>query len=299
MLTIEAATLKGAQVFSSTHWVGIPIAFAGAVFLALGTIYQDRAVEAEGKRETRIKNLMRRPVWLFGTAMLGAAVILQLSALRFSPLMVIQPIGASALVVTALAKAKHLHRLPGRRKALAIVLCLFGIVAFVAVASFSAQDVQADDAHLRNTLILLACVLAGAVVVWVWTRRHPQAAAATASAGVLYGFVATLAKSIIGRVVQGNLGWLSVIGVAGLVVALALGASLVQKAHASGSEELVVAGLTVVDPMVAVTLGIVVLGEAQNAPPLAFAGFVAAGAVAIVGVWLMSTREAEKPAAKR
>jgi drug/metabolite transporter (DMT)-like permease len=299
MLTVGVATLKGSQVFSSTHWIGIPIALLGAIFLALGTIYQDRGVEADGKRETRIRNLMRRPVWLFGTSMLGAAVVLQLSALRFSPLMVIQPIGASALVVTALAKAAHSHRLPGRRKTLAIILCIAGIVAFVSVASFSAQDVQPDERHLRNTLILLACVVAAALAVWVWTRRHPNAAAATAGAGVLYGFVATLAKSIIGRLVQGNFDWLSLTGLAGMAVALALGASLVQKAHASGSEELVVAGLTVVDPMVAVILGIVVLGEAENAPPLAFAGFLAAGAAAIAGVWLMSTREAERSAAPR
>lgn len=299
MLTVGMATLKGSQVFSSTHWIGIPIALLGAIFLAFGTIYQDRGVEAHGKRETRIKDLLRRPVWLFGTALLGAAVVLQLSALRFSPLMVIQPIGASALVVTALAKAAHSHRPPNRRKTIAILLCITGIVAFVAVASFSAQDVQPDERHLRNTLILLACVVAAAVAVWVWVRRHPNAAAATAGAGVLYGFVATLAKAIIGRLVQGNFDWLSLTGVAGLAVALALGASLVQKAHASGSEELVVAGLTVVDPMVAVILGIVVLGEAQNAPPLAYAGFLVAGAAAIAGVWLMSTREAEKSSTPR
>jgi hypothetical protein len=113
------------------------------------------------------------------------------------------------------------------------------------------------------------------------------------AAGVLYGFVATLAKAVIGRIVQGDLEWLVLAGLAGLGIALALGASLVQKAHAGGSNELVVAGLTVIDPLVAVTLAITVLGEAANAPPLAFIGFLGAGAAAVAGVWIMSVHEPE------
>ena len=54
------------------------------------------------------------------------------------------------------------------------------------------------------------------------------------------------------------------------------------------------AGLTVVDPMTAVGLGIAVLGEADAAPPAAFAGFLAAGAAAVAGVWLLA-----RPAGRR
>ncbi|MFQ6155332.1 DMT family transporter [Micrococcus luteus] len=288
MLMAAVAAGHAAKVFSSTHWFGIPIALLGAVFLAFGTIFQGRGVGAHGMRETSLRALVRRPVWLGGTAMLGAAVLLQLAALRFSPLMVVQPIGAAALVVTALVNARAANRPPGRRQAAAILLSVAGIATFVAVASTSAQDVEISDQHLRTILILLAVAVAAGLLVGARNRQHPSATLSTGAAGVLYGFVATLVKAVIGRLEQGDFAWLSLVGVAGLGVAVVVGARLVQKAHAGGSDELVVAGLTVVDPMTAVGLGIAVLGEADAAPPAAFAGFLAAGAAAVVGVWLLA-----------
>jgi hypothetical protein len=236
---------------------------------------------------------VRRPTWLVGTGLIGGAIVLQLTALRFSPLMVVQPIGAAALVVTAVANGVRSRRMPGKRESLSIILCIAGIGSYVAVAALSAEDIQVDQQHMLEVLLLMGSAILAASVVWVVTRHHPSAAAATVAAGVLYGFVATLAKAVIGRIVQGDLEWLVLAGLAGLGIALALGASLVQKAHAGGSNELVVAGLTVIDPLVAVTLAITVLGEAANAPPLAFIGFLGAGAAAVAGVWIMSVHEPE------
>jgi F0F1-type ATP synthase assembly protein I len=62
----------------------------------------------------------------------------------------------------------------------------------------------------------------------------------------------------------------------------------VQTAYSSGPPDLVVAGLTVVDPIVGITIGITVLGEAAGAPPWAAVVFVLAGIVAIYGVFQLS-----------
>lgn len=285
---VDAGLVTGASVFSSTHWFGIPMALVGATLLALGTIRQGQGVEAHGGRETALRVLMQRRVWLVGTALLGGAILFQLAALRFSPLMVVQPIGAAALVVTVLANARRARTPPGRKQVVAILLCVAGIAAFVGIASVSAQDVEINDSHLRTILTFLAFAVAAGLLVSVRNRRRPSAILSTATAGVLYGFVATLVKAVLGRIVQGNFAWLSFTGLAGLAIAFVLGARLVQKAHAAGSDELVVAGLTVVDPMTAVVLGITVLGEADAAPPEAFGGFLLAGGTAVAGVWLVS-----------
>jgi hypothetical protein len=50
----------------------------------------------------------------------------------------------------------------------------------------------------------------------------------------------------------------------------------------------VVAGLTVIDPLVGVSIGIAVLGEASGAPLWAAIVFVLAGALAIYGVFQLS-----------
>ena len=279
------------------HWVGIPVAVAAAVALSLGTWWQSRgvvgAVAGSGALGGRhLVALVRRPVWAAGTGMLGAAIVLQLSALRLSPLTVVQPIGAVALVVTELIRlVVHGHR-PGPRRILAVVLCVGGIAAFVIVAAVSVHEVPVTDAHLKILLGLLAVALAVVAAAFGLARRRPSAIACTVGAGVLYGFVATLAKTVLNRIVQDQFGWLSVAAVAGLLMATGVGAWLVQHAHVAGRPELVVAGLTVVDPVVAVVLALTVLGEAGNASPVTVAGFLLSGATAVAGVALLTTTPA-------
>jgi hypothetical protein len=131
-------------------------------------------------------------------------------------------------------------------------------------------------------------VLAAAGVTFVLFRDRLRAIFYVIMAGVIYGFVATLAKVILGRVQQGEFEWLTLLCVIALLLATALGAYFVQNAHASGPPDLVIAGLTVVDPIVAVTIGIVVLGEASQAPLWAIGVFVLAGLIAVWGVFQLA-----------
>ncbi|GGG67651.1 hypothetical protein GCM10011374_34960 [Kocuria dechangensis] len=291
---------SGVPVLAEGHWVGIPIAVAGAVMLSLGTWFQSRGVVAAVAGSGSLNGqhlgvLIRRPVWAAGTAMLGVAIMLQLAALRFSPLMVVQPIGAVALVVTEVIHLAVSGRRPGARRVVAVVLCVGGIAAFVVIAALWVVDVPITDEYLRTVLLLLALVLVAVAAAFRWARQHLNAIAYTVGAGVLYGFVATLAKTVLGRVVQGQFGWLSLTALAGLLLATAVGAWLVQHAHTAGRPELVVAGLTVVDPLIAVTLAITVLGEAATAPPAAFMGFLLTGALAVTGVMALTTAGTASP----
>ncbi|AMM32942.1 multidrug DMT transporter permease [Sinomonas atrocyanea] len=286
------------RALTSYHWLGIPIALLGAVLLSLGTLFQHRGVDDSagppgrgrgGMGGGRLQRLVRRPAWLAGTGMLAAAVVLQLTSLRFSPLIVVQPLGAFALVVTTLATARMTRAVPGRRTVVSVLLCVAGVAGFVTVAALSAQDAPISDHHLVTILILLGIVLALLGAGFALFHRRWNAIAYTVGAGVQFGFVAALAKTVIARILQGDFEWLSLTCLAGLAAAAGFGAYLVQNAHTRGSSELVVAGLTVVDPLVAVTIGITVLGEADTAPPAAFAGFILAGAVAVAGVASLAT----------
>jgi drug/metabolite transporter (DMT)-like permease len=227
--------------------------------------------------------------------MLGGAILLQLTSLRFSPLIVVQPIGAVALVVTTLATARMTGRSPGRRTLTSVALCIAGVGVFVGVAAVSAQDVEISDRHLVTVLVLLGGVLAALGTGFALWRQHWGAVVFTAGAGVLFGFVAALAKTVIARLFQGNFEWLSLTCLAGLVVAALSGTFLVQNAHTRGTSELVVAGLTVIDPLTAVALGITVLGEADTAPTQAFIAFFLAGSTAVAGVILLATVKKAPP----
>src|SRR5690606_4899391 len=102
---------------------------------------------------------------------------------------------------------------------------------------------------------------------------------------ILYGFVATLAKAVISRIQAGNFEWLTVVCVVALIAAAAAGAYFVQTAYSSGPPDLVIAGLTVIDPIVAVLIGALVLGEADAAPVPVLVLFAVAGAIAVFGVF--------------
>ncbi|WP_414172978.1 hypothetical protein [Clavibacter tessellarius] len=136
--------------------------------------------------------------------------------------------------------------------------------------------------------MILALVLAMLGGLFLYFRRRVQAIFYIISAGVLYGFVATLAKVVINRITIGAFDALTVVCVVALVAATLLGAYFVQTAYSSGPPDLVIAGLTVVDPLVAVCIGVTILGEAADAPVYASVMFLVAGAVAVVGVFQLA-----------
>lgn len=277
--------------------IGIPLALAGAVFLSLGAQFQHRGVakveahtaEVSGGLTVRqITLLLARPSWVFGTVMLGLAIVLQLSSLNFAPLIVVQPLGAIALVLTTVINARVSHISPTRASLIAIGMCVGGVGLFVTVAAFTAVDKPVSDTDLATILIMLAIVLVAFAVAFFLLRKRFKAIFYILGAGVLYGFVATLAKVIINRVQHANFDWLTLVCVLGLLLAAGGGAYFVQNAYASGPPDLVIAGLTVVDPLVAVCIGVVVLGEASQAPLWAGAVFLVAGVIAIWGVFVLA-----------
>lgn len=274
--------------------LGIPLALAGAVFMSFGAQYQHRGVEkverlsgadgASGLSLDQIKRLLTRPSWLLGTLMLGLAVICQLAALVKAPLIVVQPLGAIALVITTLLNARVTGHAPTKQSLTAIACCVGGIFLFVFFAAIYATEQEVTDRELFVILALLLVVIIILGGCWLILRHRMRALFYVIGAGVLYGFVATLAKVVIKRIEAGQFEWITAICVLALLAAAAVGGYFVQTAYSSGPPDLVIAGLTVVDPLVAVVIGMVILGEAAAAPPWVMVIFGVAGAIAVWGV---------------
>jgi len=296
-VTPDLTDLAGEIAIDPRQAIGIPLALIGAVFLSLGAQFQHRGVtkvEAStvevtgGLNARQLSLLLSRPSWVFGTLMLGLAIAFQLTSLAFAPLIVVQPLGAVALVITAVLNARVSRVKLNRASVVAIAMCVGGVGLFVTVAAFTAVDKPVTDRNLVTILLVLGTVLLAFAAAFFFLRRRFKAVFYIIGAGVLYGFVATLAKVIINRIQNGNFEWLTLVCLLGLLLAAGLGAYFVQNAYSSGPPDLVIAGLTVVDPLIAVGIGIVVLGEASQAPAWAAVLFVIAGAVAIWGVFLLA-----------
>lgn len=279
------------------RFLAIGLAIAGAVFLALGAQFQNDAVTKHhaphqpklGSLHIRqILDLLKRPRWLTGTTFLALAILLQLSALSLAPLIVVQPIGALALIITSLLNAKIYKVRLDKRTLFAIAITMLGVGGFVVSAAAGASEVLMSNAKLLQVVFVMFGFIALFTTLFFFSKGRVGPLEYIFGAGILYGFVASLAKVVLGRISQGDFDLLTLLGLGALVFATALGGWFVQNAYASGPPDLVIAGLTVVDPAVAVVIAIFILGEVDEASMAQLVTFSVAGAVAMAGVFMLA-----------
>ncbi|MBW4040843.1 MAG: multidrug DMT transporter permease [Acidobacteria bacterium] len=284
---------------------GIVAALLGAVLLALGAQFQGRGVRSVGGDGSgggggygfrRVLRLFASGGWLLGSGFLTLAILLQLVGLLLAPLPVVQPLGVLSLVITALLERRLSHARIQRRGAVGIAVCVVGTALVVGTASVTTHSTAAPPQVVLPILVLVGAVLLVLLVGYATLRKRVPSIAFAVSGGICFGFVVTLMKVVLDRstvaVQHGGLIGpttpFTVLVLAGAGAGGLAGMALVQRAYASGSADLVVAALTVVDPLVAVTLGIVLLGQAHGAPVWSFPVFAVAEAVAVTGVVLMA-----------
>ena len=210
----------------------IGLAVIGAIFLSLGAQFQNDAVTKHHAPSRprpgslslkQIADLLRRPRWLTGTSFLVLAILFQLSALALAPLIVVQPIGAIALIMTSLLNAKIYRLRLNLSTFLAIALTTLGVGGFVAVAASSAVAVEMSNEKLLQVVgILFLLLLMFGALFWR-SRGKVGALQYIFGAGVLYGFVASLAKVVIQRVLQQDYDLLTLLALISLVGATVLG----------------------------------------------------------------------------
>lgn len=288
----------------STPVVGIALALASAAALSVGNLLQARGVHDLDTRSgtapvaSPARQLLHSHAWLIGALLLGVAILLQMGSLTFAPLIVVQPIGVSALVFTVLFTAIARRKAPTRQVVRAIAVSVVGVAAFVTVAAVVSTQSTITSDQLIAVLIVLGSMLVLTATVMYLGRHRPTPPLMWVLLGAIFSaFVATLGKTVILRV-QTALrthsfafdlaNTLTIVCILGIGVAAALSIYFVQRAHVDNRPDVVVAGLTVIDPTVAVILGITILGEAAHAPLWSVFAFIAAGAVAVSGVVMLS-----------
>ncbi|MDJ1369789.1 multidrug DMT transporter permease [Gulosibacter molinativorax] len=302
MNTLEAQLTVGLTPY---QMIGIPIAILGAVLMSVSAMLQHRGVSkvdagigsdsSGGLGMRQFWRLLRRPSWVFGTLLIGIAIVCQLGALMFAPLVVVQPIGVVSLIVTTLITARQTRHRLSKRKIIAVLMSVLGIAGFVLVAATVVTDARVTERQVITVLVIavIAVALTGIAFVILRHRRGRNLFYIIAG-GVLYGFVATFAKVILARLQTDGIDTYTVLCAAGLLLTLLVGGYFVQTAYATGTTEMVIAGLTVVDPIVAVTIGIVVLGEVAGATAITYLLFILFGALAVCGVFLLESSQTDE-----
>jgi hypothetical protein len=294
----QLSNLVGQISLTPYQAIGIPIALLGAVFLSIGAQLQHRGVsKVDGTHLVGAKSglsmgqlmlLIRRPSWVFGTLLLTLAIVIQLISLVFAPLIVVQPLGVVAMVLTNVINSRVNGIAPDARVRGSIALAVLGIAIFVGFSAVYAFERALSEEQLLFIMWLLAGVIAVVVATFLIFRQRLRAMFYIVAAGTLFGFVVTITKVLINRWQSNQVDALMILCLAGLIVAALLGGYFVQTAYSVGSPDLVIAGLTVIDPLVAVAIAITVLGEADRFPPFALAGIALGGALSVIGVVLLA-----------
>lgn len=281
-------------------WPGVAIVLAvlGAGCFAGAAVLQHRAVTAEQPRTgddglsmSGLRSVTRQPGWLAGLVLAALGTTLHAVALVLAPLSVVQPIGVLAVPIAVLLTALRTSRRPGTGVFVGVAVCLVGVALFVGTAAGTAvSSPPPGQATLIAGLIVAAVVVALGGFGLARSGWARCVACATAGA-VAFGLVSALVRAVSQSVLHDDVGLLDLpvlAAVAGALAAVLIGGWLVQQAFASGPPEVVVACLTVVDPIVAVLLGAVLLGEGAATSVDTWLLLAGAAATATVGVIVLA-----------
>ncbi|UKD56284.1 MULTISPECIES: DMT family transporter [Amycolatopsis] len=291
--------------------VAVPAAVAGAACMGLASAAQARATkEVETGKPldlTLFKRLVGRPLWLIGIAATILGLVLQLVALAFGPLLLVQPLLVTSLMFAGLASARLERRRPDRTMSAGGLLCVAGLAAFLVIArpSGNGETLVSGGDLLPLGIALAALTLVSLVVAASTNSGSWRVLGLAVATGVLYGLTAGLMKVVAGQFRVGidepfrhwTLYLVCVVG--------PLGFLLSQNTFQQGRFLTpALAVITALDPLVGVAIGLSWMGESADGRPLALFGEALAGLVIVVGIALMSTRashlsaESETPSAE-
>ncbi len=244
----------------------VAAALAGAVFTAIGIVVRQRATmdvpADQGVSTLMVKTLLHRPLWWAGT---GAAVVgyaFQAVALAYGSLILVAPLLVSALLFALPLSAWLAHRRVSRGAWTWALVLTLALSVFVALARTKPGDYQGSEVSAVAAAVVCLVLVGGCLLASTRFADWRRAILLAIGVGMLFGVVAVLTK-IEMNILTTEGPWRAVsTPLAYLLIAVGVGATLLQQAafHA-GSLQASVPAMLVLEPVVAVALGQVVLGE--------------------------------------
>lgn len=277
--------------------VAVVLAVVASISFASGATAQhigvDRALgtDSADRRLTfsHLVTLLKTPIWLGGLGLVALGACIHLVAVFLAPITVVQPLGILAVVWSVLLAARIHRSTPTRTMWAAVGVSIVGIVLFTLLSTRHAADHGAVSlTHLLlATLVVWAVAGVFSLVGWRgprWTRSLAWSWAGAVLYGLGTGYMKTMTVVIRNGTLTGPEFWVALVG---LALAYGIGGWLIQQGYATGPAEVVVGSMTTIDPLAAVVVGLVVLGEGAQIGPfvglgMAFTGAVAAGGVAVL-----------------
>lgn len=275
---------------TSTAFAAVAAALLAALCYAIGAALEQKEASAAATERVvhpgLLWQVLRRPIWLAGFAVMAVGEVLHVLALAWAPLAVVQPIGVTTVLFALPIGALVARRRPRLPELAAAAVTVAGLAALLTGMKVS----TAEPALSGHDLAVLAPAVGGGLAVLTLVALRASGALRTlllgCGSGAAFGVTAALVRLLTHRVelhgASGLVGWVTPV----VAVTAVAGLLLEQGAYKSGHLGVAVAGYTVTDPLVAVALGAWVLHQpARASHPLLAAGEVL---VVMTGVVLLA-----------
>lgn len=283
-----------------------------------------------------VAKTLKLPRWWLGSGLAIAGYVFQVAALAFGTLLLVQPLLVMKLMLTLPLAAKVNGRRISRSEMIWSVALTFAVATLVLLGKPTAGSTDIPTYLWGWALAVggvVTCGLYAAAVQWPNTgtgsgsnagdspaiadrsstdnstgsasdtkqrgvlRQNPKALLLGTATGWLYGFVALLSKSVVDTYVNDGLVQLLLAWELWLLVALAvIGVGLQQAAFNAGPLQASLPAMTVVEPIVAFSLGYIVLGERFQAVGVQWVALFIALATMISATIALAARPAEATA---
>jgi len=273
--------------------IALTAAVAAALVFGAASVAEQRSTKRVKTRRALspriLVDLMRQPLWL--TAICGTVLGfgLQVTALRFGPLALVEPILVVALIFAVLINS-YLRRVWDRRLIAGVITCAAGIVGFLTIANPSP-----GTSHVSFLVVLpLAAGLTGGVMGCLAVAKRSQELRPLALAlacGICYGVAAFLVKLVVSDLSGGVPAMLTDWPIYALAVVGPAGFILNEDAYQQGTLIApVLAIITACDPVISIALGAVWLNEKLSSSLAGVFGEIISLIVMITGIVMIAHR---------
>jgi drug/metabolite transporter (DMT)-like permease len=273
----------------------------------VAAVLEQRSTKEVPRRDSALSvrfliDLLHRPLWLIGIGLNMLGVILQIIALHYGALALVQPILVTDLIFATLISAAIRRQRPDPMILAGVLCCAGGLAAFLAVARPHGGRATVPVTEVIPLGIALAAVLAVCLAGARIGPRSWRPILLAFACGASYGVTAFLLKLLSG-------GWTG--GISALprqwplyavIVVGPVGFLLNQSALQAGVLIApVLSVITAVDPLVSIGLAVGLLNEPISGGALNITLEVAALAVMTVGIVGLAHRapQVEKQLARR
>jgi drug/metabolite transporter (DMT)-like permease len=238
-----------------------------------------------------IFDLLHRPLWLLAIGLNLLGVALQILALHFGALALVQPILVCDLIFAVMIAAAFRRRWPDRVILIGVLCCAGGLAWFLAVARPHGGTATVSLASVAPLGAALAAVLVGSLAV---ARAGPgtiRPIMLALGCGVCYGVMAFLFKLLSAGSGHGFIGLLGQWPLWVVIVVGPLGFLLNESALQAGALVApVLSVITAADPLVSIGIADQWLHESIAGGPVNVVMEVVALAVMVTGIVVLAHR---------